>query len=377
MLRLKELYPMDNKPVVFGRMRNESRDERTEKRAAKRGAENRWEHLVEHIHDAVVEFELLDGEPVVRDVNRAFVDCFGYERAAVVGGSLNEHIVPEWLADEASALDEQTDDGEINYRRVRRQTADGLREFLYRGIPIPPEEGRTDGFAVYTDLTDITRQERRLDVLNRVLRHNLRNRATTIAGNTSRLLAEVDDRTEESARAAATVEREAEALRKLAEEATRIRHLTEARDVGGSMDCVPLLRDCLADCRRSHPGADVREELPASADVRATQDLRIAVESLLENAVEHNPAPDPIVGVRIERAADGWIDVCVEDDGPAIPASQRRIVTGEADITPLRHSKGIGLWLVKWTAERLGGELSFESSAYGGNSVRIRIPSAE
>lgn len=100
-------------------------------------------------------------------------------------------------------------------------------------------------------------------------------------------------------------------------------------------------------------------------------------ESLLENAVEHNPAPDPIVGVRIERAADGWIDVCVEDDGPAIPASQRRIVTGEADITPLRHSKGIGLWLVKWTAERLGGELSFESSAYGGNSVRIRIPSAE
>lgn len=337
---------------------------------------NRWRHLVEHIQDAVVEFELIEGEPVIRAVNQAFVDRFGYSREEIVGESLNAYIVPEWLSEEASALDDQTANGEINYRQVRRQTANGLREFLYRGIP--SEEGPIDGFAVYTDLTDLTRQKQRLDVLNRVLRHNLRNRATTIAGNTTRLLAELDDRTVEGTQAAVTIEREAEKLRKLAEEATRIRQLTDG-DGGGrsTIDCVPLLRDCLMDCRRQYPEAEIADGLPESMPVRATHDLSVAVDSLLENAVEHNPDPEPSVRVRIERAADGWVDICVEDDGPTIPESKHRLVTGEADITPLRHGQGIGLWLVKWATERFGGELSFGTSDIGGNRVTIRVPSGE
>lgn len=341
-------------------------------------AEGRWQHLVEHIHDAVVAFELIDSEPVIREVNRAFVERFGYDRTAVVGESLNAYIVPEWLAEEASSLDSKTADGEINYRRVQRQTATGLKEFLYRGIPTD-EDGPIDGFAVYTDLTEIVQQERRLEVLNRILRHNLRNRATTIAGNTSRLLAQIDEQTAESTRAAATIEQEAEALRKLAEEATRIQQLTEF-DGGdrSSFDCIPLLRGCLEECRRQYPNAEIRSDLPPTMEIHATRDLRIAVESLLENAVEHNPASKPRVSVRAERGTtDGWIDIYVEDDGPKISGVQRQIITGEAEITPLRHGKGIGLWLVKWATERFGGELSFETSEWGGNSVHLRVPSTE
>ncbi|CAI48911.1 sensor box histidine kinase [Natronomonas pharaonis DSM 2160] len=343
------------------------------------GDGNRWQHLIEHIQDAVVEFELVDDEPIVRDVNRAFVDVFGYERSTVLDAPLNNYIVPEWLDEEASSLDEETASGNVNYRRVRRQTADGLREFLYRGIPLVNATDRIDGFAVYTDLTDIVQQERRLQVLNRILRHNLRNRTTAIAGNTARLLEQLDEQSETSTRTAATIEREVEALRHLADEAGRIEQLTGSEDGEQSeVDVVPFLRGCVAEYTERYPASDFETDLPPTAMVKASHGLRAAVESLLENAVEHNPDPKPRVNVAVNNGAvDGWTDIRIEDDGPRIPERERRLVAGDADITPLHHGQGIGLWLAKWTTERFGGELAFETSEWGGNSVRLRFRSAD
>ncbi|WP_338740885.1 PAS domain-containing protein [Haloplanus salilacus] len=122
--------------------------------------EVRYRHLIEHVHDAVVEFELIRGDPVVRDANDAFVDIFGYDAAELQGESLNEWIVPEWRREESRRLDARTASGEVSYRQVERKTAGGIREFLYRGIPYEHHAVGMDGLAIYTDLTDITRQQR-------------------------------------------------------------------------------------------------------------------------------------------------------------------------------------------------------------------------
>lgn len=331
-------------------------------------------HLIEHIGDAVVEFELIDGEPIVREVNQAFIDVFGYERTAIVDASLNEFIVPEWLSDEATELDERTESGEINYRRVQRETADGLREFLYRGVPSDETGGRIDGFAVYTDLTEVTRKERRLQVLNRVLRHNLRNTVNSITGNT-KLLASRQESGTEAARLTAAIESSASDLETLVEEATTIqRTLNTDLPDDHTVDCVPLIRDTINTFRKRYPEATIQTDLPERTVVQATDRLQLAVEALVENALVHNPADHPTVDVRVESVGnDGWTDVVVADDAPKIPASEREIITGEADITPTRHGSGLGLWLVKWTVEGFGGKLVFEASCLGGNCVRLRL----
>jgi PAS domain S-box-containing protein len=335
----------------------------------------RYHHLIEHIGDAVVEFDLQEGEPIVRDVNNAFVDVFGYERNALRGDSLNEWIVPEWLADEADRLDERTASGEVNYRRVRRETADGLREFLYRGVPYEEGVSADGGFAVYTDLTEITRSERRLQVMNRVLRHNLRNRATVITGTTTRLLAEFDEQTPERTSAAATLEDAAADLVALTEEAGDINRILDGSDAGDVVDCVPIVRDVVAEHSERSPRAAVETVLPESLQVQAGAHLRAAVDSLVDNAIEHNPADEPRVRVRVAPAdADGWATISVDDDGPTIPPGERRVLTDDADITQMQHGTGLGLWIVKWATESCGGELFFESSDLGGNSVRIRLP---
>ena len=332
-------------------------------------------HLIEHIGDAVVEFELIEGEPVVREVNRAFVDVFGYDRAAIVDASLNGFIVPEWLSEEARVLDERTASGEVNYRRVQRETADGLREFLYRGVPLDGTGDRVDGFAVYTDLTEVTRKERRLQVLNRVLRHNLRNTVNSITGNT-KLLRDRQEGGTERADLTVAIESSARDLEKLVEEATAIqRTLNTDSPADHTVDCVPLLWDTVETFRERYPEATVRTDLPEQMLLGVTDRIQPAVEALVENALVHNPADHPTVEVRIESVGDeGWVDVVVADDAPPIPAAERGVITGEADITPTQHGSGLGLWLVRWTVEGFGGELAFETSDLGGNEVSLRLP---
>ena len=336
---------------------------------------NPYDHLVEYIHDATVDFELVGGEPVVLDVNKAFVDLFGYTAADIRGEPLNDWIVPEWLAGQADELDRRTAAGEINRRRVKRETATGLREFLYRGIPYDGGDTGIDGFAVYTDITELTRTEHRMQVLNRILRHNLRNESNVIVGHTTRLLDQLPEPSGEAVGAAAAIERAAASLEKLSEEASEIESLLSgsADDPGGT-DCVSTVYAAVKEHRRESPRADIVTHLPAEMVVRGDRHLGFAVHSLLDNAIEHNPADAPLVEVTVTAVESGWAAIRIADDGPMIPADERAVIAGDADPTRIHHGSGLGLWLVKWVAERYGGELSFEESEYGGNVVQIRLP---
>jgi PAS domain S-box-containing protein len=339
-------------------------------------SEDRYQHLLEHIQDAVVEFEIVDNDPIIRGVNNSFVDIFGYNRQEAQGESLNELIVPEWLIDEAKELDERTSSGDINYRQVTRETDSGLREFLYRGIPYEKDTCSIGGFAVYTDLTEINQQEERLQVMNRVLRHNLRNKSNVISGHTTQLLAELETQSEEKTAAAIAIENASNDLEKLAKEAKIIHHvLTDTSSDTNTLDCIPLIHKVVKEYERSNPEVAFETQLPESIEIRANGALRFAISSLVDNAIEHNTSDVPRVRIRVTTdEANGWVSVYVDDNGPQIPATERKVITGEEEISPLHHGSGLGLWLATWITEMFGGQLSFSMNDLGGNSIHIRLP---
>lgn len=339
------------------------------------GAEaDRWRHLVEHVQDAIVEFTIVDGEPRVRSVNRAFVEVFGYDRESIRGEPLNAHIVPEWLADEARELDARTAAGEVNRRRVKRETAEGLREFRYRGIPYDTTGDRVDGFAVYTDLTERNSYERQFDVLNRLLRHNLRNRTNVILGETERLLATLDGEAGPAHDAAEDIWAAAAGLRTLTRESARIRNeLRSTVPHDATVDVVPMLRSLAEEYRRT-TAATVELDCPDSLSVRATEQLRSTLDGLVDNAVRHNPAETPRVGLGVTAAdAPGWVELHVDDDGPRIPETERTAIESAGDRTQVEHATGLGLWLATLSAESFGGELIFGTSEWSGNRVALRL----
>nr|WP_272913175.1 ATP-binding protein [Halolamina rubra] len=150
----------------------------------------------------------------------------------------------------------------------------------------------------------------------------------------------------------------------LSNTAKRIRRIIENPADERSETAVAALLDSVAD--------DARDRFPeatigAAADgadltVLATSDLRLALEELVENAVVHG-GEAPTVELRAEpfdAAPDEWVDLLVVDDGPGIPEAERAAVTGARDITQLQHGSGLGLWLVRWAVESVGGDVGFE-----------------
>ena len=124
---------------------------------------NRFKRLFNELNEAVVEFELVDDDPVIVQANETFAETFGHGTESLGGVSLNDLIVPTDRREEAKQFDQQTAAGETNAAVVERVTADGRRQFVYRSVPI--ENGH--GFAIYTDVTAELRRERHLDEIGR------------------------------------------------------------------------------------------------------------------------------------------------------------------------------------------------------------------
>jgi len=349
------------------------RSELREAREKLQTQRDRFSYLFDNLPDAVVEGRLGEGrEPVITDVNDAFVDVFGYEPEAVIGESINEFVLPPDERSEGIRLDHRTAAGETVQQEVRRRTDDGYRDFLFRGIPYDMSGEYTRGFGIYTDITEQKERERRLEVLNRVLRHNLRNDLNVVLGYAEMLANRAEDDT--VAEWAGTLHDKASEVATLGD---RVRSLDQQMRRGSSrdkrVDVAALVTDAVERFREDDTGADgvtVETDVPA-VDVIGDGRLALALSELLENSAEHVPGE---ARVRVAAAReDGRVELRVADDGPGIPEQERDVVTESDDITQLNHGSGLGLWIVKWVCDSCGGRLHFEESDLGGTGIVLSL----
>ncbi|MFD1640612.1 sensor histidine kinase [Halohasta litorea] len=339
---------------------------------------DRFRELFEQLPDPVAEVRFSGDEPIVTSINPAFEETFGYELAELVDEPLNEHIVPEGV-DDATVLDREAASGEWTSAEIIREAADGPRLFLFRGIPFT-HDGQQRGFGVYTDVTDKESQQRYHEVLNRLLRHNLRNDLNVILGLADQLTASLETAETEST---AVGERLKQRALDLVETTRRARELESVID-RSETETEPiavdeLIADACESLRAEYPHADLDCTVDPSAVAVAGPALREAVVELVENAVEHTAA-EPTIHVRVESRPDsGSVVITVADDGPGIPPDERDVIDGSRSITPLEHASGLGLWLAKWIAEAYGGEIAFvgPDRELGGAAVELRVRQAD
>ncbi|MXR50293.1 PAS domain S-box protein [Halovenus sp. WSH3] len=330
------------------------------------GTADRFGHLFNLIGDAVVEIELVETTPVVRAVNPAFEEVFGYSETQVLGESLNEYIIPDHHETEADTFDERTAAGRQNHAIVRRETATGVREFLYRGVPYEGADGRRFGFAIYSDITEQRTYERHIQVIHRILRHNLRNELSVILSAAQLLEAESDR--EQIEQRAAQISHHAHELASLGKEAQTLeRVLTEDRALE-PVDAVSMCTEAAEHLRERLDGT-VTVDGAESLQVEAIPELSTAIEALIENGIVHND-DDPTVRVSARYEPKRAV-IEIADDGPGIPASERRPVFERGDITQLQHGTGLGLWLARCTVEICDGQLEYERTENGWTVVRM------
>jgi signal transduction histidine kinase len=209
----------------------------------------------------------------------------------------------------------------------------------------------------------------RLTVLNRVLRHDIRNDINLIQGY---IKMAADDHLS-TAKSHDLIVRKAQEIAALSHRARQVETLLKKDRHDQSIDLVDIVNSEIADLREGHPdNVDITLRSPDSAVVIGNDLLQSVVDNLLENAVEHTDTSPVKVDIEITDTGDG-VNLSIADNGPGLPAHERRILTSGQE-SDLDHSSGTGLWLVNWIIPEFGGSIDLGTDDSEGAKISIWLP---
>ncbi|MFC7131897.1 MULTISPECIES: histidine kinase N-terminal 7TM domain-containing protein [Salinibaculum] len=226
------------------------------------------------------------------------------------------------------------------------------------------EVGRT---LVIRDVTQLVRRQERLSVLNRILRHNLRNDLNVILGFAAQIEHESGD---DVATLGEKVSRKARSLSSISEKALEVERMFDRESEARSVDVESLVTDVVSSLADQHPEATVETDVEGGEVQTYPRLFAVVLREVVENALVHSgSAPSVTVDV---STTDHRVELVVTDDGPGIPRAELDpIQSGEE--TPLSHASSLGMWLVSWGTRSLGGTVDFRTSSEG-STVRISVP---
>lgn len=154
--------------------------------------------LFENNPDPVLRLEDVDQRPVIREVNPAFEEVFGFDVDAVVGATVGDTLVPDDARDRYERFRSRVADGESVDGEAERLTVGGRREFAFKVIQLDmATETTTDAYVWYTDVSERRRRERAIQTLQRATtrmqRANTAQNVAQIAGESAKEAMEISE----------------------------------------------------------------------------------------------------------------------------------------------------------------------------------------
>ena len=298
---------------------------------------------------------------------------------------------PEPVARLRRAIDAGTEASVVLLNR----RSDGRK--WYNALDISPIRGPDGEVTHYLgfqrDVTEWVSHEQRVTVLDRVLRHNIRNRLNVVLGYADQVdhaLAEIEtvvqgDRTGSDAPSdpvdlgaiRTDVDRIRDAAADILDLSDSARRFREDIAVDGDadpVDAAAVVVDVASTLAAEADGADILVSTPDEpVTVAGAAPLSLVVEELLSNALEH--VEDPTIHVSLTVGDDDAV-LRIADDGPGITSDSRVPLESGAE-TATEHGQGVGLWLVRWTIDAVGGTADYEEGPDGGAVVIARFPTVD
>lgn len=276
--------------------------------------------------------------------------------------------------------------------RVRKNMEPGgSRQGSYEGRVVRPDgsvrwvltrhvlvgEGRdAEAVGLTTDITDQKRREQELEMLNRVVRHDIRNDIAVVLGWAELLEEHVDD---EGTEYLQRILDSGEHIVELTETAREfVETVTESGDP--AVEPIPLssvLETELSLREESFPEAEfVLEDPIPDVEVAVNGMASSVFRNLLNNAVQHNDNETPVVEVSCEVGEEA-VAVRIADDGPGIPDEQKEVVFGKGEKSLGSPGSGIGLHLVQTLVDQYGGDVRVEDNEPTGAVFVVSLPRAD
>jgi PAS domain S-box-containing protein len=341
-----------------------------------------YEALIDHSTDIIAQF---DEAGTIQFVSPAVEQVLGYTPDELVGRPAFDLLHPEDRVSAMEAFDRIVDaPGESTERQEHRFQHAGGSWVWAESVTTNRTESALEGYVINSRaITERKQYEQRLEettkkleVLNRTMRHDIRNDMSIILGWGEVL----EDHVDEAGR---------EYLEKVLATGDHILELTEsAGDYAESLtdeaaverkptSLRSVLTNELSLRRESFPETEfaVAGEIPDVAVV-ANEMLGSVFRNLLNNAVHHNDAEEPLVEIRCE-VGDEMATVRVADNGPGIPDDRKQSIFSKGENDPASQGRGIGLYLVETLTNQYGGTVRVENNDPTGTVFIIRLPIAE
>jgi len=200
-----------------------------------------------------------------------------------------------------------------------------------------------------------------LRLLNKILRHDILNNLTVIKLSLD-LLKEKEDRPAKIAIAA--INRSEKLL-------TQMKELETAVSSGENL--LPLrVGKVLKEI--SERFADMKLSLQGDGVVLADEALVSVFENLIGNAQVHGKADKITISIKDNKES---VIIRLADNGKGIPAKIKKNLFKEGFRYGETGHSGLGLYIVKTTIERYGGEISVEKNKPGGTAFIIKLKNAK
>jgi len=370
-----DLYPDEDGLSIF------SRDvtERVARERELRETANTLQTIIEVSPDPIT---MLGAESEVMMWNPAAEEIFGWEREEVLGEPAP--YIPEERREEYEGFIENLNQGQPNrFVETVREAKDGEGVDVILSSATVETDGDFTGYVgFFKDIRQRKEYERRLqeqrdslDVLNQVVRHDIRNDLQVVSASAERLKGEVDG------------ESQAALDRILGSIESAVELTNTAGDLADVMlgtpeesERIPLrstLESGISEVRSAYSDASVtvEGEIPP-VSVCADEMLPSVFRNLLKNAVQHNDRDRPEVTVSVD-AGDDAVSVRVADDGPGVPDERKDEIFGRGEKGLESRGTGIGLFLVRELVESHGGTVRVEDNDPRGAVFVVELPRAD
>jgi two-component system phosphate regulon sensor histidine kinase PhoR len=324
---------------------------------------------------------LLDRNGRIQLANRAFIDLFSVTvdvRGKTLLEVLRQHELTQLLervAAEKQVLDYELKPGGLSDRWLQINAA-----------AVSDSDGEKQGtILVFHDLTRLKQLERTREEFVANVSHELRTPLSLIKGYVETLLDGAKDNPEVATKFLQTIQRNSERLQLLIEDLLTISELESGR-LRMNLQTVQLhaIAEKVLDDFRTQARArrvTLANDVPDLAARADADRLQQVLGNLVGNAIKYG-RNDGRVRVSGQKVNGGGIELCVEDDGPGIPAEAlERVFERFYRVDKARSREqggtGLGLSIVKHIVQSHGGKVWTKSEPGKGAAFYFTLPDDE
>jgi PAS domain S-box-containing protein len=308
----------------------------------------------------------VDPNERVLDANPRFTELFGYSLDEVKGRFLDDFVVPEDRKQEALMLAQKGREGYVYHETARKNKDGSLIRVTISSAPIVLQGQHLGDIVLYKDITERKKAEEerceatekihmmneKLRVVGGLTRHDVRNKLSTITGNTYLLRKQLGDNKE--------------VLEKLRDMETAVSQVTRILDFTKNYEMLGVEELTYIDVQKSvNEAVQLFSDLKGVRVLNECDGLTVLSDSLLrqlfynliDNSLKYG---EKLTQIRIHyEKSENQLRLVYEDDGVGISKDNKAKLFNEGFTTG--KGSGYGLYLTRrimevygWTIEENG-----------------------